>query len=802
MLVLATGRLFLRILGLASFSPVENWVWHLALGWICWGLLAEGMAVEGILNTDLMKGMMVLSAFLVLILGRKEALRRCWPFPGDIPLPKTWKFAALFMVFISFTNLLAPEMSWDAMTYQLILPKFYLLKHGFYPVTGIVPSNYPAFGQMLFPWGLIWGNDSVARFFCFLAHLGTALALVALGTRVESPRVGWLAAIFYWAFPYLNIYSTRGYVDLFSNFYAVIGLCLLIVLVQALGKPSEESSAGERRIYGILGALALGAVWGFKYNAVTFWVAGAFLLFWTGWRRTSLSAGFTLLLSPVFFLGPWALKSWVYTHNPVYPYLSGFFQTFDWNDFDQKASAVKFQVEGLAGLLKLPKVIWGFFFQNYSGAPNEEVSLIPLLLLPLAVFVWGRIDWKKPVIFAATVPFFFWLLTSHQLRLISSSMAFMALLLAGIYERARDHWRGMVRTGDLILGLYFFVLAFYFFQGLTQQPNPFANFLGFQSRTQFLEGILRPEGCLSVVDELNQRLPSDAKVLIVGQQNGYYLDRVSTYDFDYTYPVLKKMVEKAGSPEGIYSQLRRLGFTHLLYNSNASLGTAIRADGLGVDRYPWSEKELGNYEKFFLHYTRKIPLPVSNGYSLYAIGPREGFSTPPDFYPGTEILYLKNIRMILGLPRVADIVGKPLSQETYVGSYLKVSDQHPLLGYPCFQWAFAELASHPESAPTVLEKGRQGFSRSGDKASWLALQGDVWLAKKQPSKAIPLLLEAQNLSPEREDVARNLTVAYYNVQDLKDASLQADRAATLAPFSEEYQRLSKQLKAAVSSAAR
>src|SRR6185295_1016727 len=128
---------------------------------------------------------MVLSAAAFFLLkDSKDAVTRCWPFSGERVLPSLWKWPIGVTVLLGLANLAAPEMSWDAMTYQLILPRFYFLNHGFYPVVGIVPSHYPSLGQMFFSWGLVWGNDSLARSFCFLAHLGTALALVGIGGRV------------------------------------------------------------------------------------------------------------------------------------------------------------------------------------------------------------------------------------------------------------------------------------------------------------------------------------------------------------------------------------------------------------------------------------------------------------------------------------------------------------------------------------------------------------------------------------------------------------------------------------------
>lgn len=788
-----TGNCLLRGFGFFRLEALENWVWSLALGFGFWGLLAEGLAFENLFYMSLMKTLLLMALTGFLLLERLEAIKRCWPFNIRAEIPSFWFWPIAVVFLLSLSNLLAPEMSWDAITYQLILPKYYFINHGFYPVTGIVPAHYPSLGQMIFSWGLLWDNDSLARSFCFLAHIGTALTLVALGSRLLTSKIGWMAGVFYWVFPYLNIFSTRGYVDLFTGLYVVLGLGYLMVWAE----PREEK-AGDMTL-GWLAATALGLIWAFKYNAIAYSAAGI-IIFILGFKRgkKSFEIGAWLLAAPAFFFVPWALKSWLYTRNPIYPHLSQFFQTFDWTDFDAKASAIKFQVEGFGGLFKLPLLLWNITFNNYSGAPNEEISLIPLVLSPvLLVFLflkWKSIRWKYEFLAVIGVPLIFWLVTTHQLRLVSGVIALASIPLSAAYQWVVSYWERFEKAIHLLTGIVFWVCALYLFQGLANQPTPFAYALGFQSRDDFLNHVLRPQGYMVVAETLNRSLSTDSKVLIIGQQNGYYLERISAYDFDYTYPVLKKWSEKTKTPEGLYKQFKENGFTHILYNANSSLGTAIRVDELGVDRYPWKPQELKNYEQFFLKFTREIPLPVGDGYYLYEIGPRKGFSNLPDYLPGTEHYYLKDMQEIMELPKLTDMIGKPISSGVYLQTYQRISEQHVELGLPCFQWAFGSLGSSPENTRAALQRGQVGFSRNGDEASWDALQGDYYLSEKKTAHAIPLLERAQQLSPEKEDVARNLAVAYYNEHNLRKAVEEADRAAALAPYSQELLQLSQRLR--------
>jgi tetratricopeptide (TPR) repeat protein len=725
----------------------------------------------------------------LLIKGRLGVVRRFWPFERSQTYSPQWVIVAICVIVLTISNLVAPEMSWDAITYQLVLPRYYLIHHCFYPVIGMIPSHYPALGEMFFSWGLAWGNDSIARSFCFLANLGTTLTLIALGTRLVSARTGWYAAAFYFFFPYLNIYSSRGYVDLFTGFYAVLGLGTLVLLVL-----NRITTGNEQKGKGILLliAFAMGTIWAIKYNAMAYGLTAFFILIFYRTKHKFLFSAM-LILASLFFIFPWALKSWEYVHNPLYPYLADWFHSFEWNEFDQRVSNIKFPFEGIKGILQLPVVLWGIFFNRYSGAPNEEIGLAILVFSPLLLM--KGLDRKVIGVIgvAASVPFLFWLVTSHQLRLMTPVIALASLIAALGFEQALRNWKSHVKWLSLLPLVLAWAAVFYLFQGLLNQPNPFPHFFGLQTRENFLKQVMRPTSYVDLNDYLNKTLPADAKVLILGQLNGYYLQRESLYDFDYTYPVLKEWADESLSPEELYHWFLKNNFSYLLYNSNGMMAAAVQAEDLGFERYAWTPSELHNYEQFFLRYTQKIPLVLANGYSLYRVGPRSGFSTMPEFLPGTEKYYLDDMVRLMGLKKTSDIFGVSLKSDIYKKAYDAVSQQHPEMGYPCFQSALAELADGA-TEKDVLEKGKLGLDRNGDEASWFALKADVLLEKGRTHAAVPFLEKAQLLSPEKDDVARNLAVAYYNEHHLDQAVREAQQALNLAPYSVDYQNLLTQLK--------
>jgi len=789
-LFIATGNQLLTIFVNDVLTKMERWVWSLALGLIFWGLLAEGFALTHLFYPVLLQALSASGLILFVFNDKLRVVERCWPFEGISGSPWYWKTVLGVLLLLTLSNLLSPEMSWDAITYQLVLPRYYLLHHGFYLVQGIAPSQYPSLGEMFFSWGLVWGDDSIARFFCFWVHLGTVLTLFSLGKRLGSERAGWYASAFYGFFPYLNIYSTRGYVDLFAGFFATLGLGIFVCL--AADKNTELKDSKQRSVL-FLAIMALAAVWAIKYNSVSYWLVALIIL---AWKFRKKSEGLFLLVSfftlPLFFFVPWAFKAWIYTHNPIFPYLPDWFGTFCWNEFDQRVSAIKFPIAGLKGIVHLPIILWGIFFSRYSGAPNEEVSIAILAFSPLLLIKSAEKKLMGILALVAGVPFFFWLVTSHQLRLITPVIAFVSLLVGLGFDNALKVWKEKAKWIVWMPFILACLAVLYMFQGLLEQPNPFPHFLGLQTRDQFLSQIMRPIGYVELNNELNKKLPIESKVLVLGQQNGYYLQRESVFDFDYIHPLLKTWVDNSSSPTDIYHWFLKNDFKYLLYNSGGMMGAVVRADELGVTRYDWSPRQLKNYEHFFLKYTQKVPLETA-GYTLYRVGPRDGFSAFPEFLPGTEKYYLDDMVQLMGYKRVSSILGKSLPPEIYARAYTAVAEQHPEMGYACFQSAMADLAEKRTKDSDVLKKGKMGFERSGDEASWLVLRADMLLSKGKSKEAVSDLQKAQLLSPERDDVARNLAVAYYNEHHLDQAVKEAEVALSLAPSSDDYRKLLSQL---------
>ncbi len=788
--LLATGARVLRLFqGETGEEDPGDWSWALGLGLLIWGIFSTGLAMNGLLSETLSVALMaaVLAAFL-LSEGKGFLARPFRPLKMAGEWTLGWRLGAGSFAFLALVGWASPEMSWDAMTYQLSLPKFYLIEHGFYPVERIPPAHAPSLGQMVHVWGLALGDDRVARAVHLAAFLGTMVALYSAGRALFSRRAGGLAALLYGCTPFLVTHAYRGYVDHFTALLATLGLLGLVRL------QTEETTDDFGGSTHFLSLIALGALGAFKYTAPMFWAAGVILLL-RGWvmRRWGVGKVIAFLSICALFSVPWLLKNFLYTGDPVYPYLSNWFSTRDWTLFDARASSLKFPVEGWRGLLRLPGVLYGVFFSNYGGARYEDVGPVLVLSIPF-LFLLSRPAWRvlSIVLLPGAVILGSWLVTSHQLRLVMPLLGMAALAAGAAWDRALTVWdrpkHGLAMLLSLLVGLQVLSLLW----GMTQQSNPFPHFAGMESRERYLDAVLRPEGYLKQVRVLGEALPRDARVLSIGLSNPYYLERTGPYDFDHVEPALGVWARGASDADELFRRLRRRGITHIAYNAPGAMGAVLRSRELGLERYAYTERELAVVEDFFLRYMRRLPWSISSGFTVYKVGPRPGYCPMPPYLPGTEGAYLEAMRELAGVSALADLSTRIWTREDGSRVSAGVTGRLPRLGLAWFQAAIAKAG---QSGIEAFAMGRRGLAVNGDEASWEFLQGHHLLKRGLSRRAIPHLEAALHLGPERADAASNLAVAYYNVRLFGEALAAMEHAASLEPWNPEYAAIVRQWQA-------
>ena len=231
------------------------------------------------------------------------------------PGPLWW--VAVFAAWSVARALAWPDLSWDALTYHLSYPAFWLQEGGFgrFEAAGIWDQyeSFPRGGEALFFAALApLGHDGLVGLVNLPLWLGTGAALKGAAQRLGcSGRAGdWCAALVLLS-PVLSAYVTPAYVEVGSAFAFAL----------ALGAGARAVTAGDARALIVLG-LALGLACAFKATGLAL-VPFAAIAVLACARRAPLAAcaraaaiGVALAL---LVAGPWyASNAWLCA-NPLYP---------------------------------------------------------------------------------------------------------------------------------------------------------------------------------------------------------------------------------------------------------------------------------------------------------------------------------------------------------------------------------------------------------------------------------------------------------------------------------------------------
>jgi hypothetical protein len=215
-------------------------------------------------------------------------------------------FAALVVVL----DALAPPAGWDVRAYHLAIPELGLRAGAWARVPWLPQSHWPTLMEDLYALPLAAGRDGAAA----LVHAIAAGLLVAgvfvAGRRAAGNAGGWIAALLLAGQPTFLAEAGTAHADAAAALFA-------FAAVHALARWDEKGGGGRLAAAGLLAGMAAAA----KLTMIAplagwaFWLAAV--------RRRPRSAG-GFLAAALLVVGPWLLKTWLETGNPVWPIPSGF----------------------------------------------------------------------------------------------------------------------------------------------------------------------------------------------------------------------------------------------------------------------------------------------------------------------------------------------------------------------------------------------------------------------------------------------------------------------------------------------
>jgi Na+-transporting methylmalonyl-CoA/oxaloacetate decarboxylase gamma subunit len=537
---LGLGLLSLGTLALAALGLLKPWAASALLGALFVGGWAE---LEPLVRS--------------LIDGGRRALERPW-LCVLIGLPL---LAALWAC-------LVPPHQYDSLVYHLALPQEYLRTGRLHAPAGIVYAHFPQNGEMLFTLALALGSDLLAQMDVWLATALTIGWLLTFGRRV-TPAAVWAAVLV----------ATHTAVLLMSSTTYVEPLVMLWTTAALLA--FEASEEGRENGPLLLSALFTGLALGTKYYAGLLAVLLVLRLVWRD--RLKAAVWFAAVAGVVF--APWLIKNWIFVGNPVFPFLYKIFPATQIGWTAELASGY-FQVLTEYGhahgffrdLLSLPILL----FRNplrFGGG----MDVLGDLGWDLTLWLWVAGLWaawtrrERRALAGLTALYFIgWFSTGVVLRFLTALAPAMALVGAAGVRAWREKAGAPARAlAAAAAGLLIASHAFLFLV-VHGEFESASVLLAKEDRGAFLSRRLEYYPCAMAAA---RSLGPNDKILIVGEQRGYYLTSAHLSSTVHAPNLYVTRANAAASSEELARALRSDGFTRLLLvpRESARLGESVGA---------------------------------------------------------------------------------------------------------------------------------------------------------------------------------------------------------------------------------
>ncbi len=452
---------------------------------------------------------------------------------------------------------------YDVLEYHLQLPKEYLESGGIGYTPHNVYGSFPANVEMLYLLSMIVRGDvyaGAASAKILNALLGVWCVFAAnVGGRETSRRVGVATAVLAGSVGWLTYLSGVAYVE---NGMLAFGMTAAACLVRA-GRGSP--AGGVSVVWVGLGGLMSGLACGCKYTAfalIAIPLAG--LVAVMPWSSVATRCrGVTVFgLASLCAVAPWLIKNAAMTSNPVFPLANGVFdgRPAGWEEEETLRFAASHSPGPDESSLKdRVRLVW----ERIVGDRAQRFGPVVLVLALLRVIGPNRQRIDYGLALVLVMQLLGWMFVTHLYARFAVPLMIPLVLLGG---RVFASWgSGRVRgvlTGALIAGVGFNVLmtAEHYGRHLYRdgQRLPLEGATAF-----FLEGMGGGHEHLRVI---NQSLPEDAYILMIGDAKAFYFQRKVDYFVVFNRNPFVEAVRAARDGRAIIDWLKGRGYSHVLVN--------------------------------------------------------------------------------------------------------------------------------------------------------------------------------------------------------------------------------------------
>jgi hypothetical protein len=465
--------------------------------------------------------------------------------------------AAVIKVFFASVR---PSIAWDADTYHLTVPRLYIENGGFRPIRFNIFSNWPLGIHLLFGLAMQMKDYVLAKLVHLLFGCLTLLSLYRFG-RVHGDRwTGLVAAMLFLGIPAVLSEFSEAYVDIAFAFFFFLGFWYLLSLDDPLpGRHLRLLMVGI--CAGLLVSTKLTGWWAVACLGV--------LYLWNEGRRQPLAVsigevGWTIALPCLAMAMPWWIKSYAYTGNPVYPFAYRVFGGADWSpELSEQFRAWMQSIgmgRGVVDYLLLPLRV---ILESGPGYAHfgDALARSWIVLLPLIAACGIRFRTVRCALLVALPYSVFWAISSQQTRflipvlpLLSAAGALSLGALVAVVPIRRARWICTI----LVILSSCAPMASGPWQRLRTRFAPAPASTGTPQQAS-------PPAIDPVYTFINTRLPSDARILFLNTNHGFFCHRDFVADSSFEASQLGALLRRATSSDELRRLLGGMRITHILW---------------------------------------------------------------------------------------------------------------------------------------------------------------------------------------------------------------------------------------------
>ncbi len=560
------------LLGYAPSSSREELVIFTGAGFGVLSFLMLGLGLCGLYFTWLFY-LVPLAGLAVLVMGwhKGEAQELVGGFSFSLGQEKTWSRWLMVLVCltlaISFLCVFVPDTEFDALNYHLAGPQDYLMHHKIYNKAYLFYMFNPFFSEMLNTLGQGLYGQTCAKGFNFVFYLLLFLLLAEMGENVLGRSWAFLPGLFF-TIPLCADISSRAFTDMNLVFWETLLLWKLYGFFWA----EDGQEEAEPVQAGLLLALFAGFAMSAKYTGAVSFVLAAAGLALAGLAspvRKKMLAGLLVFLAvSLAIVSPWLIKNYVWSGNPVFIFLYDKLGGMPWSATAENILKHSEYADPRASYNTWTDYLtapWQFIIHQRGTTDRSSQALAFLAFLPLLFFVRSK---KRIFYFSLVAGAVFlsaWFVTYQNARILLPAFPWLCLACAYLIHRLQEPGGAVQKIWGAVLVLLICVSVVLSWQETGQAlVSPGAVWAGAEPMSAYLSRAL-PFHYYDAMANANEMVPPDKKILVLGDDRSFYLDRLHCNSSIY-YPFFSDLLGSCADKKELGARLKQYGAAYLLYN--------------------------------------------------------------------------------------------------------------------------------------------------------------------------------------------------------------------------------------------